>query len=217
MKPLTVVVSAGTYFHPFDRLIDWITPWSVEHPDVRFIVQHGPGHPMPGAVNHEFVAYEKLLALFVSADVIVLQGGAGGVMDARELGRVPIVVPRRPVGGEVVDNHQLIFTRTAADLGLVYCADSEDELRMLLDSALAGALSTHRDTGETTPGSANLAALLASSPALLPIAARRRRLLRSLRLLLGHPSTGPIAVAANETGNETLGNESLKNPVNTEP
>jgi len=212
VKPLTVVVSAGTYFHPFDRLIDWIAPWSKAHPEVRFVVQHGPGHPLPGAVNYDFVAYEKLLALFVSADVIVLQGGAGGVMDARELGRVPIVVPRRPVSHEVVDNHQLIFTRKAAELGLVYCADSEDELRMLLDSALAGALSTHRDTGETTPGSANLAALLASSPALLPIAARRRRLLRSLRLLLGHPATGPIPTQPSGASNETV-----KNPVNTEP
>ena len=185
MTAPTIVVSMGTYFHPFDRLLEWIEPWAEAHPHVLFVVQHGPGRPLAGAVNHEFVAYDYLLELFTDADVVVLQGGAGGVMDARELGRIPIVVPRRPVDDEVVDDHQLIFTGKAAELGLVHCADSRDELWALLDGALDGTVSTRHDDHEHTPGSATLAALLADSPESLPPAARRRRLARSLRLLIG--------------------------------
>jgi len=181
----TIVVSMGTYFHPFDRLLDWIEPWADEHPDVVFVVQHGPGRPLAGAHNHDFVSYDYLLDLFAAADVIVLQGGAGGVMDARELGRVPIVVPRRPVDNEVVDSHQLIFTGKAAELGLVHCADSRDDLWSMLDACLDGSLPTRHADHEHSPGSAALAALLADSPESLPLSARRRRLARSLRLLLG--------------------------------
>jgi len=186
-----IVVSMGTYFHPFDRLLDWIEPWAEQHPDVLFVVQHGPGRPLAGAHNHEFVAYDYLLELFAAADIIVLQGGAGGVMDARELGRVPIVVPRRPVNDEVIDDHQLIFTRKAGDLGLVHCADSRDELWALMDGALAGTVSTRHDEHEHTPGSATLSALLAASPESLPVAARRRRFVRSLRLLIGSGGAKP--------------------------
>lgn len=178
----------GTYFHPFDRLLDWIEPWAEAHPDVMFVVQHGPGRALAGALNHDFVSYDHLLDLFAAADVIVLQGGAGGVMDARELGRVPIVVPRRPVDDEVVDSHQLIFTGKAAELGLVYCADSRDDLWSLLDDCLDGTLPTRHDDHEHSPGSAALAALLADSPESLPLSARRRRLARSLQLLFGRRS-----------------------------
>ena len=186
MTAPTVVVSMGTYFHPFDRLLEWIEPWAEAHPAVLFVVQHGPGRPLAGAVNHEFVSYDALLELFAAADVLVLQGGAGGVMDARELGRVPIVVPRRPVNDEVIDSHQVIFTGKAAELGLVHCADSRDDLWALLDGSLDGSVPTRHDDHEHTPGSATLAALLAHSPESLPLAARRRRLARSLRLLIGH-------------------------------
>lgn len=191
MSAPTIVVSMGTYFHPFDRLLDWIEPWAQAHPEVLFVVQHGPGRPLDGALNHEFVAYDYLLELFAAADVLVLQGGAGGVMDARELGRVPIVVPRRPVNDEVVDSHQLIFTGKAAELGLVHCADSRDDLWALLDGALDGSVPTRHDEHDRTPGSARLSALLADSPDSLPLAARRRRLARSLRLLVGSGGRAP--------------------------
>ena len=184
MRP-SVVVSAGTYHLPFNRLTEWMEPWTQAHPEVHVVMQHGPGKPLGGAENHAVLPYAQLLTLCSAADAVVLQGGAGGVMDMRALRRIPIVVPRVPVDDEVVDDHQLIFTGKAAELGLVHCADSRDELWALLDGALDGTVSTRHDDHEHTPGSATLAALLADSPESLPPAARRRRLARSLRLLIG--------------------------------
>ena len=187
-EPLTIVVSAGTYFRPFDRLIDWLEPWAAANPTVKFIVQHGPGRPLPGADNHDFLDYTALIALFSIADVVVLQGGAGGVMDARELGRIPIVVPRHPVNGEVVDDHQLLFSRKAAELGLVHYADSPEELTGLLDAAVAGSIATRQKSVTPTPGSANLSEVLDHTLKPLLPAARRRRVFRSIALLLGRGS-----------------------------
>lgn len=181
----TVVVSAGTYFRPFDRLFDWLEPWAARHPDVRFVVQHGPGRPLAGAENHDFLDYERLIELFTTADVVVLQGGAGGVMDARELGRIPVVVPRHPVGGEVVDDHQLLFSRRAAELGIAHYADTEPALHGLLDAAVAGDLVTRAEHPEPTPGSANFAAILEGELTALSGTARRRRFRRSVGLVLG--------------------------------
>ncbi|GAB3122205.1 glycosyltransferase [Glaciibacter psychrotolerans] len=179
MSPHTVVVSAGTYHLPFNRLVDWMEPWVAAHPSVRVIMQHGPSRPLVGAENHAILAYPELLALCAAADAIVLQGGAGGVMDMRALARIPIVVPRVPIDDEVVDDHQLLFTNRVAELGVIVRAITREALWEHLDSVLAGTLDTHARAVDPTPGVANLCALLAQPPARLNFATRMRRLGRS--------------------------------------
>lgn len=135
-----VVVSAGTYHLPFDRLSDWVQQWMGTRPEARVVMQHGPSRPVPGADNRTILPYDELLELCRSADAVVLQGGAGGVMDMRALGVIPVVVPRVPGSGEVVDDHQLVFTAEMAGLGLIRRATSYDDFAELLDASLAGAL-----------------------------------------------------------------------------
>jgi UDP-N-acetylglucosamine transferase subunit ALG13 len=175
-----VVVSAGTYHLPFNRLVDWMEPWVLANAGVHVIMQHGPGRPLPGAENHSILPYAELLDLCAVADAIVLQGGAGGVMDMRQLQRVPIVVPRIPVNGEVVDNHQLLFTERAAELHTIRRATTANELWQFLDRSLTGALDNHAERAEPTPGVSNVAELLAALPAPLSRGIRRRRLGHSL-------------------------------------
>lgn len=155
-----VVVSAGTYHLPFDRLSRWIQDWVKEHPGVRVVVQHGPSVPVDGAENVEILPYTELLALCRDADAVVLQGGAGGVMDMRALGIIPIVVPRVPGGGEVVDDHQLVFTTEMASLGIIRRAVTSAELAALLDRALSGEAGTPAPGEIATPGAGIVRELL---------------------------------------------------------
>lgn len=180
----TVVVSAGTYHLPFDRLVDWMAPWVADHSDVRVIMQHGPSKPLQGAENHALLPYSELLDMCSSADAIVLQGGAGGVMDMRQLGRIPIVVPRVPVDDEVVDDHQLLFTAEVAKLGIIRRAVTQEQLWHYLDAVLAGTLETHAAVAEATPGVAGVADRLARMPEYLAPRTRLRRARRSISGLL---------------------------------
>jgi len=183
-----VVVSAGTYHLPFDRLSVWVQQWSAARGDVRVVMQHGPSQPVRGAENIEILPYDELLSLCRDADVVVLQGGAGGVMDMRALGIVPIVVPRVPGGGEVVDDHQLVFTREMADLGIIRRATTLQEFTDALDAELASP-SVRGDAGVATPGVAVLRAVLERPIRPLPLWHRLRRLARTavgvLRAKLG--------------------------------
>ncbi|MBT2484564.1 MULTISPECIES: glycosyltransferase [unclassified Microbacterium] len=138
MSSSLVVVSAGTYHLPFDRLSAWMEEWLRTRPDVRLVMQHGPSATVAGAENVEILPYPELLELCRQADAVVLQGGAGGVMDMRALGVVPIVVPRVPGGGEVVDDHQLVFSAEMAELGIIRRALTSEELTDLLDQSLSG-------------------------------------------------------------------------------
>ena len=160
---LSVVASVGTYHHPFDRFVDWLQPWTDQHhADVVF--QHGSTRPIEGAANHTMLAPQDLLEHYRRADVVVLQGGAGGVMDARRAGRIPIVVPRVPVGDEVVDDHQVVLSRRLAEMGLVHVAESREQLHALLDGVADGSVPTRTGTVEPTAGVKAAVSLLSDLP-----------------------------------------------------
>jgi UDP-N-acetylglucosamine transferase subunit ALG13 len=182
-----VVVSAGSYHLPFERLGAWMQPWVDAHPQVVVVYQHGPGRPIRGAVNRSMIPYGEFLQLCQEASAVVLQGGAGAVMDMRGLRLRPIVVPRVPGNGEVVDDHQLRFTQCAVDLGLVWRATSPEQLASLLDAAVGGTLPVQIDVQVQTPGVAAVERLLSQLPARLPLRRRVTRLAgEGTRLLRYH-------------------------------
>ncbi len=157
----TVVASVGTYHHPFDRFVQWLEPWTTRN-RATVVFQHGATRPMRNSQNHEVLSHRELLEQYRAADAIVLQGGAGGVMDARKVGRIPIVVPRLPVNQEVVDDHQVILCRRLADLGVVHVAESAEDLARLLDGTRAGTVSTRLDKRRKSQGVREAVRLLAS-------------------------------------------------------
>ncbi len=176
-----VLVSAGTYHLPFERLGQWMEPWIARHPDIDVVVQHGTSSPVPGARNVTMVPHGDLMRLYDEADAIVLQGGAGGVMDARSRSRIPILVPRRPDLGEVVDRHQLEFARELAILGAAHTVETAATLHEALTDAVAGRLPTRSDGTPPTPGAHNAQTALAQLP---PRLDRRTMAARAWRTLL---------------------------------
>lgn len=177
MSARLVVVSAGTYHLPFDRLSEWTESWLRTQRDVRLVMQHGPSAAVAGAENVEILPYAELLDLCRRADAVVLQGGAGGVMDMRALGIVPIVVPRVPGGGEVVDDHQLVFSAEMAELGIIRRATTSAQLGALLDAAVEGSAAVPGSIA--TPGAEAVRALLEKPIARAPFFAFVPRLFRS--------------------------------------
>lgn len=134
-KRITVAVSVGTDHHPFNRLMDWLQDWLSGRDDVDLLLQHGPAHQVSGAaVNAERLPKSQLLEWLDSADLVVLQGGPGGIIDALRLGHRPVVVPRLAAFGEVVDDHQVAFCRELNSRGLVAAAETREALHRLLEA-----------------------------------------------------------------------------------
>ena len=78
-----------------------------------------------------------IFTTYRGAAAVLVQGGPGSILDAREAGIVPVAVPRRQDLGEVVDDHQIQFTRIMAEQGEAVMATSREELFDALDRALA--------------------------------------------------------------------------------
>lgn len=178
-RPRLVIASAGTYHLPFDRLSHWMHRWLITQPHVRLVVQHGPSTSVAGAENVRLLPHAEFLDLCRSADAVVLQGGAGGVMDMRALDIVPIVVPRVPGDGEVVDDHQLVFSAEMERLGVIRRALTYDELARELDTVLAEPVPGREKPAQMSTPGAQTAAELMNSPIMpLPWQATIRRILQ---------------------------------------
>jgi len=134
-----LLVSVGTDYHAFDRLVSWLDRWlAAEAPaDVRCVVQYGTSQPPARAEGHQYLDHEKLQALMAEATVIICHGGPATITGARQSGHKPIVVPRDSSRGEHVDNHQRRFARRLAREGLIACCETEGEFRATLQRALA--------------------------------------------------------------------------------
>lgn len=138
VPPPLVLVTVGTDHHPFNRLVEWADRWLINaEQSVRCQVQYGTSRPPHVADGQPKFAHAELQQLVAEAHVVVCHGGPGTIMDCRQAGLTPIVVPRRHGLGEHVDDHQVAFAGRFAELGFIQLAEHEVRLRELIDSALS--------------------------------------------------------------------------------
>lgn len=131
------VVSLGTDYHTFDRLVLWMDEWLEAQSDSQSCVfQHGFSRPPLFAQPVTMVSRQEILDLYTSANVVVVQGGPGSIFDALSTGRIPIAVPRRAHLKEAVDDHQVEFARQMARQGLAVVAETRESLWAALEHAV---------------------------------------------------------------------------------
>lgn len=125
-----VVVTLGTMrTYEFSRLIarlEIILP-EVLAPDADVLWQMGvtTARPAFGRVEAS-VPNAELRAAINSADLVVAHSGIGSAITALELGRRPVLVPRRPQYGEHVDDHQELIARELAGRGIAVSREADE-------------------------------------------------------------------------------------------
>ena len=160
-----IVVTVGTDFHSFDRLVAWAARWADDHAtDARMVIQLGTARDPGGAAKRidGALGSAELLALINEADAVVCGAGPGTVIDALRAGVQPVVVPRRGGLDEAVDDHQVAFAALLSERSMVRTATSEAELHAHLDQLLAqpGLFAVPPLTSSISPGAANLSRAL---------------------------------------------------------
>ncbi len=128
--------TVGTDHHPFDRLVDWVDSWTTDGEGRHALVQSGTSRLPTNAAGYDYLPHPSMTEAFGAAHVVVSHGGTATVLEARRIGRLPIVVPRRPELGEHVDDHQVRFAKRLADRGQLVLVEDEAALRSHLDHAL---------------------------------------------------------------------------------
>lgn len=147
-----IVVSVGTDHHAFDRLIRWVDDYARRHREIRVLVQHGHSCAPRKAPGTPFLPRAELDEAMRRARVVITHGGPETIVQARDTGRLPIVLARDPELDEHVDNHQLLFVERLEQAGRVRSCSTPQQLSALLDKALASPEDFRVRPGENSEG-----------------------------------------------------------------
>ncbi len=79
-----------------------------------------------GISGYAMIPERDLTQAMREADVVVSHAGVGTALAAFEVGKCPVLVPRRPSLGELVDDHQLQIAGELGDRGLSVSVEADD-------------------------------------------------------------------------------------------
>jgi UDP-N-acetylglucosamine transferase subunit ALG13 len=131
-----VVVSLGTFKDiGFQRLVRRLL--EILPPEADVLWQTGDTDVSGfGIVGHHAIPERELTAAIREADVLVAHAGVGTALAALEVGKCPLLVPRRFAHGEHVDDHQTQIAAELAGRGLAVSVEADE---LTLDDLLAAA------------------------------------------------------------------------------
>ncbi len=106
-----IFVTVGTHEQPFDRLLIEIDRLASEKViDEKIFIQSGYSAYKPKACDYKpFLGFNEMKEKMESARLIITHCGSSTMMQALQLGKPPIVVPRQKRYHEHVDDHQVLF------------------------------------------------------------------------------------------------------------
>jgi UDP-N-acetylglucosamine--N-acetylmuramyl-(pentapeptide) pyrophosphoryl-undecaprenol N-acetylglucosamine transferase len=121
-----VVVTLGTFkAFGFRRLVERLL--DVLPDNVEVLWQTGDTDVTGlNIVAHHAIPEADLLDAMREADAVISHAGVGNTLAAFQVGKCPLLVPRRIAFGEHVDDHQIEMAAHLAERGLVVTADADD-------------------------------------------------------------------------------------------
>lgn len=133
---LTTFVTVGNASQSFARLLEGVRQIASRLPQ-PVIVQHGHTPFQDGICRSmPFLGADEFMRHVHDADLLIMHAGAGSMIHAMEVGKVPVVMPRRATFGEHVNDHQAELAQALADTGRVVLADKSEDLMQAVEAAL---------------------------------------------------------------------------------
>ncbi|UJR80256.1 glycosyltransferase [Sandaracinus amylolyticus] len=128
-----IFVTVGAQM-PFDRMVKAVDEWAAARKRADVFAQIGPADYVPRHVKWtRFLEPDDFLARYREASVIVAHAGTGSILQALELGKPILVMPRRAALRETRNDHQVATAERFQSLGRVPVAWDATDLAQALD------------------------------------------------------------------------------------
>ncbi len=146
-----IFVTVGTHEQPFDRLVREIDRLKMSGIiEERVVVQSGYSNYEPEACDWKaFYPYEKMADFIDEARIVITHGGPSSFIMPLQIGKIPVVVPRRKEFGEHVNNHQVDFVEKVCQIqrNIIPVYEISDLKKVILDyDRLAGSMHVSRES-----------------------------------------------------------------------
>ncbi len=109
-----IFVTVGTHEQQFNRLVEYMDKWANEH-DEGVIIQSGFSTYEPKYCKwSKLYPYLEMVQMVNDARIVITHGGPSSFIMPLQIGKVPIVVPRKKELDEHVNDHQVDFSNQVA-------------------------------------------------------------------------------------------------------
>lgn len=130
---MSIFVTVGAQM-PFDRMVRAVDEWARARNRNDVFAQIGPAEYVPSHVKWtRFLEPPEFAEHYQRARVIVAHAGTGSILQALELGKPILVMPRRAALRETRNDHQVATAERFQSLGRIPVAWDETDLRAQLD------------------------------------------------------------------------------------
>lgn len=132
-----IFVTVGTHEQPFDRLVSYVDKLCLSGQITEPVfIQTGYSAYKPEYCEWKsMLGYEEMLERMSKARVVVIHAGAGSYMMARQMGHMPVVVPRQKRYREHVDENQMNFAGWLAERNEARVVYDMDDLLAAIEYA----------------------------------------------------------------------------------
>lgn len=129
-------MTVGTHEQQFNRLVKCVDELKIKN-DIKedVIIQKGYSTYKPQACEcSDFFPYKEMVALVDKARIVITHGGPSSFIMPLQIGKIPIVVPRRKEFDEHVNDHQLNFCNAVAERqGNILVVEDIDKLGEMIE------------------------------------------------------------------------------------
>jgi len=137
-----IFVTVGTHEQPFNRLVEYMDNWAKDNSE-EVIIQTGFSTYEPKNCKwSKIVPYSEMVENVAKARIVVTHGGPSSFIMPLQVGKVPVVVPRKKEFNEHVNDHQVDFAKNVAERqGNIIVVEDVNELGKVLsdyDSIVSG-------------------------------------------------------------------------------
>ena len=110
-----IFVTVGTHEQPFNRLVEYMDKWAAEH-DEEVVMQTGFSTFEPVHCEwSKLFPYQEMVKRVAEARIVITHGGPSSFIMPLQIGKIPVVVPRKADFNEHVNNHQVDFCNAVAE------------------------------------------------------------------------------------------------------
>ena len=109
-----IFVTVGTHEQPFNRLVEYMDKWA-ECNNEDVVIQTGFSTYEPKKARwSKLFPYQEIVGFVDKARIIITHGGPSSFIMPLQIGKIPIVVPRKHAFAEHVNDHQVDFCNQVA-------------------------------------------------------------------------------------------------------
>lgn len=109
-----IFVTVGTHEQPFNRLVEYMDKWAADHVE-EVVIQTGFSTYKPKKARwSKLYPYKTMIEMVDKARIVITHGGPSSFIMPLQIGKIPIVVPRKYEFNEHVNDHQVDFCNQVA-------------------------------------------------------------------------------------------------------